>query len=336
MPSLSDPLVLDSLELKNRIVMPPMANDFSGPDGEVNERHLEHYRVRAQADVALMIVEHSYVVPEGKMTPKQLGIHNDGLIPGLASLADTIREAGAKSTIQLTHAGANTTEEACGCQPVGPSDVAVPSRGVQPRPLEKEELASLVQSYRDAARRAKAAGFDSIEIHGAHGFLLCQFVSPYTNRRTDDYGGDTENRLRFPLEVISAVRQEVGPAYPLLYRFGASDFMQGGLAIDEALQIAPMLVAAGIDMLDVSGGLCGSRPRDLSGIQGFFVPLAQSIKAVVNVPVIAVGNITEAAFANSVIADGKADMVAVGRALLKNPRWASEALAGLSGETETP
>lgn len=330
MPKLSDPLIIKNLELKNRIAMPPMANDFSSLEGEVNDRHLSHYRRRAEADVGLMIVEHCYVVPEGKMSAKQLGIHNDALVPGLRSLADVIRAAGSKSAIQLNHAGANTTEEVCGCQPSGPSDVPAPSRGVAPRALGTGEIEALVVSFRDAARRAREAGFDSIEIHGAHGFLLCQFASPYTNVRTDEYGGSTENRMRFPLDVIAAIRDEVGPNYPLLYRFGASDLMQGGLAIDEAQHIAAMLVKAGIDALDISGGLCGSRPKDFKDMQGFFVPLAQSIKTVVDVPVIAVGGITEAAFANSVIEEEKADMVAVGRALLKNPDWAREALAQLA------
>lgn len=327
MPSLSDPLITDKIKLRNRIVMPPMANDLSSPEGEVNERHLDHYRARAEAGVGLVIIEHSYILPSGKMSVNQLGIYKDELIPGLKSLADTVRAAGASSSIQLNHAGANTTARVCGSQPVGPSDVAVPSRGEKPRPLETAEIKDIVEAYRQAARRALAAGFDSIEIHGAHGFLLSEFVSPYTNRRTDQYGGSMENRLRLPLEVIAAVREQAGPGYPLLYRFGASDFLQGGLTLDEAQKIAPMLVAAGIDILDISGGLCGSRPKDLAGIQGFFVPLAESIKSVVDVPVIAVGGITDPIYANSVIAEGKADLVAVGRALLKNPNWAKEALA---------
>lgn len=331
MPSLSDPISIDNLSLKNRIVMPPLANDFSSTDGEVNKKHLDHYGARASAGVALIIVEHSYIVPEGKMTKKQLGIHDDSLIPGLTELAGVIRSAGAKSAIQLTHAGANTSAAVCGCQPVGPSTVAVPGRDETPRPLEISEIESLVEAYRQAARRAKAAGFDAIEIHGAHGFLLCQFASPFTNQRTDQYGGSTENRMRFPLEVISAVRQETSPGFPLMYRFGASDFLQGGLALDEAQKIAPMLVESGINMLDISGGLCGSRPKELSDMPGFFVPLAQSIKDAVEVPVIAVGGITDAVFANSIIADGKADLIAVGRALLKNPNWAKEALEQLAG-----
>ncbi|RJQ42343.1 MAG: NADH:flavin oxidoreductase [Gaiellales bacterium] len=329
MPKLSDSLTIKGVTLRNRIVMPPMANDLSDESGAVTSRHLDHYRARAEAEVGLIIVEHSYITPRGKMTAPQLGIHDDGLVPGLRGLADTIRAGGAASAIQLTHAGANTTAEIIGCQPVGPADVAVPGRGVEPRPLSADELSELIGLYRDAARRAIEAGFDAIEIHGAHGFLLSEFLSPYTNRRTDEYGGSLENRLRFPLEVITAVREVAGPDYPLLYRFGASDFMQEGLALDEAREAAPRLVGVGIDILDVSGGLCGSRPKDLSGVQGFYVPLAESIKSVVDVPVIAVGGIREASFANSVIEDGRADLVAVGRELLKNPDWAREALASL-------
>lgn len=331
MSSLSEPLVIKGLTLKNRIVMPPMANDFSGPEGEANERHLKHYRRRAEADVGLMIVEHCYIVPEGKMSAKQLGIHEDSLVPGLRSIADTIRQAGSMSAIQLNHAGANTTAEVCGCQPVGPSRVAVPNRDVAPRELTTAEIGTLVAAFQAGARRAREAGFDAIEIHGAHGFLLCQFVSPYTNQRTDAYGGDTAARLRFSLQVITAVREETGPDFPLFYRFGASDLMQGGLSIDEAQRIAPLLVQAGIDVLDISGGLCGARPPEFKGMQGFFAPLAQSIKSVVEVPVIAVGGITEPEAANDIIETGKADLVAVGRALLKNPDWAREAIKQISG-----
>ena len=326
MPLLSDPLVTDKLKLKNRIVMPPMANDLSGGEGEVTEKHLKHYRTRAEAGVGLIIVEHSYIMPSGKMTRKQLGIYKDELGGGLRQLAEAIREAGAASAIQLTHAGANTTAAVCGCQPVGPSDVPVPNRDEIPRPLDTAGINEIIEAYAQAARRAVEAGFDAIEIHGAHGFLLSEFVSPLMNRRADEYGGSMENRLRLPLEVIAAVRRQTGPDYPLFYRFGASDFIQGGLTLEEARQIAPQLTAAGIDFLDISGGICGSRPKALADTQGYFVPMAESIKSTVDVPVIAVGGITDPAYANSVIADGRADLVAVGRALLKNPDWAREAL----------
>lgn len=330
MPSLSDPLVTEKIELKNRIVMPPMANDLATAEGEVTGKLIGHYRARAEASVALIIVEHSYIMPSGKMTENQLGIHDDLLVPGLTRLAAAIRAAGAKSAIQLTHAGANTSAAVCGCQPAGPSDIPVPGREQKPIPLEHDEIRGIVTAYSEAARRALEAGFDSIEIHGAHGFLLNEFVSPFTNRRTDSYGGSTENRLRLPVKVIGAVREQAGPRFPLMYRFGANDFIKGGLDLDEAKEIAPMLVDAGIDILDISGGLCGSRPRALAGIRGFFVPLAQAIKSVVDVPVIAVGGIRDAAFANQVVQGGKADLVAVGRAMLKNPNWAKEALARLS------
>jgi 2,4-dienoyl-CoA reductase-like NADH-dependent reductase (Old Yellow Enzyme family) len=329
MTRLSDPISIKNLTIRNRIVMPPMANDLSDEDGIVTEKHLDHYRIRAEADVGLIIVEHSYITPTGKMTIPQLGIHSDDLVPGLTRLADTIRAGGASSAIQLTHAGANTTVEITGVQPVAPSDIAVPGRKEAPRALTITEMEGLLMMYREAARRSAEAGFDAIEIHGAHGFLLSEFLSPYTNRRTDEYGGNLENRIRYPIEVIAAVREEVGPDTVLLYRFGASDFLQDGLTLDEALEAAPQLVAAGIDMLDVSGGLCGSRPKDFSGMQGFYVPLAESVKSAVTVPVIAVGGIKEAAFANSVIEEGRADMVAVGRELLKNPEWARQALTQL-------
>lgn len=327
MPSLSDPLVTGNIELKNRIVMPPMANDMATADGEVTDSHIGHYRARAEGGAGLVIVEHSYVLPSGKMTERQLGIHDDGLVPGLARLSAAIRAAGARCAIQLTHAGANTAPEVCGCQPVGPSDIPVPGREEIPKPLDADEIGEIVNAYGRAAARAVKAGFDAIEVHAAHGFLLNEFVSPYTNRRTDSYGGSAENRLRLPLEVIAAVRSQTGPAYPLLYRFGANDFLEGGLDLEAASKIAPVLQDAGINILDISGGLCGSRPRMFAGVQGFFVPLAQAIKAVVAVPVIAVGGIREPAFANQVIRDGKADLVAVGREMLRNPNWAREALA---------
>lgn len=327
MSRLSEPLDTGRLRLRNRIVMPPMANDLAGTDGAVTERHLDHYRVRAEAGVALVIVEHSFIAPEGRMTAGQLGIDNDSLAPGLKELARTIAATGAASAIQLTHAGANTSAELCGCQPVGPSDVPVPPGEKKPRPLSLDEISGLVELYRSAARRALEAGFDAIEIHGAHGFLLSQFASPFTNRRDDRYGGCTENRMRLPLEVIAAVREEAGDDYPLLYRLGASDYHEGGIDIEEGRRIAVMLAGAGIDIIDVSGGLCGSRPRAFAKVPGYFVPLAEAVKSVVKVPVIAVGGITEPSFAEQILADGRADLVAVGRAMLKNPDWARDALA---------
>lgn len=327
MNALSQPLDTGRLRLRNRIVMPPMANDLAGADGAVTDGHLHHYRSRAEAGVGLIIVEHSFIAPEGRMTAGQLGIDNDSLVPGLARLAEAISATGAKSAIQLTHAGANTTADICGCQPLGPSEVAVPPRDEKPRPLSLDEIGELTERYRAAARRALDAGFDAIEIHGAHGFLLNQFASPYTNRRLDRYGGSTGNRMRLPLEVIAAVRQQTGPDYPLLYRLGASDYHEGGIDIEEGKRLAVILADAGIEIIDVSGGLCGSRPRAFARVPGYFVPLAAAMREAVNVPVIAVGGITDPAFAERIIADGQADLVAVGRAMLKNPLWARDALS---------
>ena len=194
------------------------------------------------------------------------------------------------------------------------------------------EIETLVQKFADAAERAMSAGFDSVEIHGAHGFLLNQFLSPFTNKRKDKYGGDLEGRLLFPLEVISAVKEVLGEDIPLFYRLGADDMIDGGLLLGEAQRASQRLEQAGIDVLDVSGGI-GGIGCDRFSQQGFFIPLAESIKRVVEIPVIGVGNITEAEYADRIVRDGKVDLVAVGRHLLSNPEFPKQAARELGCES---
>jgi len=327
MAGLLTPLEYRGLVLRNRIVMPPMASDVATPEGEPTGRHLDHYLPRARGGVGLVIVEHSYVELRGRLTRTQLGIHHDGLVDAFRPLVDAIHETGARVAIQITHAGGATTEEVCGTRPVGPSGVPHPRSGCAPRALGAEELPSLVEAFGAAARRARLAGFDAVEIHGAHGFLLNQFLSPLTNRRQDGYGGSLENRARFPLEVVRAVRRAVGPDFPVLYRLGAADNVPGGLTLEESQVVAPWLVEAGVDVLDVSGGLGGSRPPGAP--PGYFVPLAEGIKRVVEVPVVVTGGITDPFFADGIVRAGKADLVGIGRALLADPDWARKAIASL-------
>ncbi len=195
-----------------------------------------------------------------------------------------------------------------------------------PREITQTEMSELVKEFAVAARRAKEAGFDMVEVHGAHGYLLSQFLSPYTNRRNDEYGGSLENRLRFPLEVLRAVRAEVGPDFPVFYRLGAEDGIEGGLTLQEGAEAAVILAEAGVDVLDLSGGLLGFRVK--SG-EGFFVYMAEKIKPVVNIPVLVTGGIAAPELAESILAEGKADLIGVGRALLANPKWAVEAAQAL-------
>ncbi|MEW6335612.1 MAG: NADH:flavin oxidoreductase [Thermodesulfobacteriota bacterium] len=331
MPGLFDPITIKGLQLKNRVVMPPMATHWADDTGETAEKHIRHYAARANAGVGLIILEHAYVHPGGRAGVAQLGIHDDARIPGLSRLAGAIRTGGSASGIQITHAGSKTTQAVIGRQPTAPSDVTDPVSGETPRALSTDEIQSLVNAYAEGARRAAAAGFDVIELHGAHGYLLGQFLSPLTNRRTDRYGGDVNGRLTFAREVIGAVRQAVGEQFPLFYRLGADDMTPGGLTAEEGRQAAGILAEAGIDCIDVSGGLVGTG-RDRFTEQGFFVPLAEGIKKAVSVPVIGVGNIQNADYADRVVREGRIDLVAIGRALLGNPLWAEEAARLLDRE----
>jgi NADPH2 dehydrogenase len=324
MPGLFDPITIKGLTLKNRIVMPPMANYMAPDDGTVLEKHVRHYAARAQAGVGLIVVEHAYVNRGGRAGETQLGIHEDSLIPGLRRLADAIRAGGAASAIQINHAGARTAAAAAGGQPVAPSAVADPLSGETPRALSVGEIEAIAGAFATAAGRAAEAGFDVIEIHGAHGYLLGQFLSPLTNRRTDRYGGDLNGRLTFAREVIAAVRGGVGQAFPLFYRLGADDLTPGGLTPEDGAQAAKLLAGAGIDVIDVSGGY-GGTGRDRFKEQGFFVPLAEGVRQAAGVPVIGVGNIHEAEYADRVVREGRIDLAAIGRALLADPLWAIKA-----------
>lgn len=331
MPGLFDPLEIKGLRLKNRIVMPPMANNQATEEGLVTSELIAHYVERAEGGVALVMVEHSYVVPAGRFNRRQLAITSDAALPGLRELVERVHAAGAAIGLQITHAGSATTTEEAGVQPEAPSPVLHPTVGKEiPRELTREDLDRIRAAFAEAARRVRAAGFDLVEIHGAHGYLLNQFYSPLTNRRTDEYGGTRENRLRFPLEVVAAVRQAVGPDYPVFYRFGASDRLPDGLTVEDGRFAAPRLVEAGVDVLDISGGLCGSRPAGAP--PGYFVPLAEAIKPVVSVPVLVTGGITEPELADRIIREGKADLVGIGRALLADPRWPEKAREALLGQ----
>lgn len=328
MPNLFDPIAIKGLRLKNRIVMPPMFTKMATPDGWIADRHIVHYTARARGGVGLIIVEHTYVLPNGKLSPGQLGLYDDNLIPGLRQLTGAVHREGTKIALQLTHAGSRTARELIGEQPVGPWNIPAPKDKENPRPLTILEIKNIVTAFREAARRAVEAGFDAVEIHGAHGFLLCQFLSPYTNQRNDEFGGSLEGRLQFPLEVIGEVKKICGEKIPVFYRFGADDMIDGGLTREEAKLAAPRLEQGGVDVLDVSGGLGGSQHARFSE-QGYFVPLAQGIKEVVTVPVIGVGNITQPEYADSIIREGRVDLVAIGRLLLSNPdfpRFAAEKL----------
>ena len=324
MPRLSDPLPVKGITLRNRIVMPPMQTQLATSRGEVTDKLVEHYTRRAVGP-SLIIVEHSYVVPEGKLTENQLGIYDDRLIEGLARLVRSVHEKGTPIAIQINHAGRLASSKIIGMQPVAPSPVPASPTAETPRELSREEIETVADRFVLAAEKAVAAGFDAVEVHGAHGFLLNQFCSPLANQRTDRYGSSLDGRMKLSIQVVTEIRKKVGGAYPLLYRLGAEDHLAGGLTLEDTGEIAVKLAQAGVDIVDVSGGLGGSRPPDMKG-EGYYVHLAEGIKKKVSIPVIGVGGIVTAEFADQVVRSGRADLVAVGRAMLTDPDWATKAL----------
>jgi 2,4-dienoyl-CoA reductase-like NADH-dependent reductase (Old Yellow Enzyme family) len=320
---LSDPLQVNGYTLRNRIVFPPMQSGRADFDGSITSRLINFY-VRRSAYIGLPIVEHAYIDLLGKIGPKQLGIYDDSLISGYEQLAAALHAEGVPAIVQITHAGAVASKKVIHSQPVGPSATR------KARMLEVDELKDITRHFVDAAERAVKAGFDGVELHGAHGYLLNQFFSPLLNKRDDEYGGCLEGRMCFPLEVVEAVRRQLGRDKLLFYRVGSDDLSPCGTHIEDGIVFSKKLVAAGVDVLDVSGGMCGSNPKQFKDVRGYFVSQAAAVKCEVSVPVIGVGGIREAEFADSLVQEGKVDLVAVGIALWRDAQWAQNALSCLS------
>ena len=327
-----EPLQAGTLNLKNRLVMPPMATVKAGSDGKVSDSLLDYYQEKSRGGyLGLIIIEHSYIQASGKAHENQLAADDDEVIPGLRRLAEVIHGNGVKTVMQISHAGSAASREVIGGTPVGPSAVANPRRGDLPRELTVMEINQLIDDFQTAARRVQSAGFDGVEIHSAHGYLLNQFLSPLTNQRHDEYGGDIFSRIRLHLQVIDAVRRAVGPDFPILLRLGAADYLPGGTTIEDSRIAAREFARAGVQIIDVSGGFCGYVVPGLTG-QGFFAPLAEAIKEAVSIPVILTGGITEANAAEKLLAEGKADLIGVGRAIMQDSDWPRRALSSLAAQ----
>lgn len=323
------PLDKCKLTLKNRLVMPPMATSKAEVDGKMGKDILDYYDEKSQGGyIALIIVEHSFIAQQGKASARQLSIADDSVVDGLKKVANTIQRNGSKAVMQINHAGSATNKDITGFEPIGPSPIVNPRKGYVPLELSKKEIKKIVKCFRDAALRVKEAGFDGVEIHSAHGYLLNQFLSPLTNKRRDEYGGDLLSRIKIHLEIIKTVRDAVGDDFPILLRLGASDYMEGGITIEDSKIAAVEFEKAGVDILDISGGFCGYNVPNLIG-QGYFSALTEAIKEVVAVPVILTGGITEVHAAEELLSTGKADLIGVGRAIYQDSTWAKKAVKSL-------
>ncbi|HEX2925446.1 MAG TPA: NADH:flavin oxidoreductase [Ruminiclostridium sp.] len=324
---LHKPINMGNMKLANRLVMPPMATAKSEADGKVSGDILDYYQDKSKGGhIGLIIIEHSFVCKEGKAHNNQLSIADDSVVDNLKKLSDVIHRNGSKAVMQINHAGSATTREITGSDPVGPSAVPHPRNPeVIPKELTQGEIQGIIDAFAQAAARVKKAGFDGVEIHSAHGYLLSQFFSPVSNKRTDEYGGDVLNRIRIHLRVIEAVRKAVGEDFTIMLRLGASDYMEGGVTLEDSLTAAREFEKAGVAALDISGGFSGfSRPD--SDEQGYFWPLTKAIKEHVSIPVILTGGITDPGAAEQLLADGKTDLIGVGRAILKDSDWAGRAM----------
>ena len=328
---LFSPASIGTMKLDNRIVMPPMATNFASPEGFPTDRLIAYYQERAKGGVGYLNTEHTGILPQGKASANMLMISSEDHVEPLRRLVDAVHAAPGKIVVQINHAGRQTSSAVTGMPIVAPSPIPVTSVAQTPRELTIPEMEEIVEAFAAAAERAKRAGADGVELHMAHGYLLCSFLSPFSNHRTDAYGGDLTGRSRFCIEVLRSVRRRVGPDYPIICMLSGDEYVEGGLKIDETCRIARLLERNGADALHISAcnavsGYLNHPPYYVE--ECVFVPLAEAVKAVVQIPVITVGRIKNPVTADRIVREGKADLVSMGRALIADPRLPEKARAG--------
>jgi len=325
---------IGGLALPNRIIMAPMGSNFADENHEVTNRLIAYHVARAAGGVGLQIVEHTAVHPLGLTGAHMLAVYDDAMIPGLRRLTDAVHEAGGRIALQLQHGGRQASADVIGQRPIAPSAVSVRGGG-RPEKMTEEQIREVIDAFGEGARRAREAGFDGVEVHMAHGYLGCSFLSPLLNRRDDDWGGDTQRRTRFGREVRRAIAERCGDEFPCWCRISADEFIDEGTDLDEARRFAPMLAEAGYQALHVSAAI-GETSRYASAPYyiepGHLLPLAAGIREVVDVPVIGVGRILTPDLAERALAEGMCDFVALGRALLADPQWPAKAREGRAEE----
>jgi len=324
---------IKNVTIPNRIVMPPMCQYTASEDGKVSEWHKVHYGARAIGKVGLIILEATAVEPRGRITDNDLGIWENGQISGLQELVEFGHRQGSVMAIQLGHAGRKSmiTDQAT---VIAPSAIPFDEKSITPVEMTKETIGEVVQAFRDAARRADQAGFDLLEIHGAHGYLIHEFLSPISNQRVDEYGGTRLGRVRLLQEIVQAIQKEWPKEKPLILRISATDYLAEGIDVKEMVEILKIVKEEGIDLIHVSSG--GLVPAKINLGPGYQIRLSEIIKQEVGLPTIAVGLITEPELAEEILQNERADYVAIGRELLSDPHWVLKAAKKLGSELEWP
>lgn len=339
---LFEPIRVNGCEIRNRIVQPAQGTGFTEFDGTLTERLLAFHEAKARGGVGLIIFEATCVDPAGKISPIQPGLDDDRFIPGFAALAARVHRQGARLLIQLCHHGRMSRSQFTGVQPVAPSVKPLAWSTIhrkphlyrphdEPRELSCEEIARIIELFAEAGVRAKEAGADGVEIHGAHGYLISQFLSPLMNRRRDEFGGTRKKRVRFAREIVEAVRWKVGSDFLISFRINGSDYVQGGMRLAEACRHAEDIAWAGADLINVSAGIYGAYPPTIPPMwepHGLYIHLAEEVKRRLDIPVIGGGRIVSPAHADDLLREGRVDMVSMGRALVADPDLPEKARRG--------
>lgn len=324
---LFEPITINGMTVKNRLVMPPMGTNFANPDHSVSEKYKAYFEGRAKGGVGAIVVEYSCVDESGLSAPFQMGVYDDSQIQGLSELAEIAHRYGVKAGVQIQHGG---IQAAC-----AKNGAFGPSAMNGAREMTRDEIRMVIRAFAAAAKRVKKAGLDFVEIHGASGYLINQFMSPFYNKRTDEYGGNLEGYLRFPMEVYQAVRKAVGPDFPVTFRGVGDEHLEGGCPVDERIEMLKRLAEAGVDAIHVAGGTVDNMPYVIapeSVEAGYNVPAAEKLKEAVDIPVIVVGRLHDPNLAEQIIAKGQADMIALGRALIVDPEYPNKIASGHEDE----
>ena len=330
-PKLFEPLTIKRMTIKNRVVMTPMGTNYGEPDGQMSFLHLNYYKLRARGGTGLIIVENANVdYPTGSNGTSQIRIDHDSFMPRFFKLTELIHQEGGLAAIQINHAGASASSARTGVQPVSSSNIPSKDGGEVPRPLEISEIEEIVKKYGEAAKRAQTAGFDAVEIHCGHSYLISQFLSPVYNKRTDEFGGSAENRARLAKMVIEEVRRQVGPFFPIIARISADEFVEGGNTLEDCLEYLQYFEKE-VDLFNVSAALNQSLQFQIDSNcypDGWRSYMARAVKERYGRPVITMGNIRSPKVANEILERGDADLIGIGRGLIADPEWVNKAEFG--------
>ena len=319
------PIKIGSIKIPNRFVRSATNAYAADKDGFVTDKLVAIHENLARGEVGLILTGHTYVLPEGKAGPRQLGIYSNQMLEGLSRIPESVHRCPSKVFLQISHAGRQTKEKLCGSIPKAPSAVYEPTFKVTPEEMSENDIQTVIQAFIKSAKRAREAGFDGVQLHIAHGYLLSSFISPHTNRRTDQWGGSLQNRIRIILEIIKGIRSGKGPSFPLIVKLNSDDFIPGGLKIGESIPIARILEKQGIDAIEVSGGIAESDKGSVwKGVrteknEGYFLNHAAQIKSAVHIPVFGLGGFRTFTVMEKTLTERKADLVSMSRPFIREP-----------------